>query len=1479
MKLKHALILASFFFLFSFESNASHLSVGGIRYDYVGLGSTPGTFKYKVSAHFVRYCYGISYSASSLQREAFWFRCASSGTTLGPFTATYVPHVPKPGERITVSGAKDISDVCSSTQTSCELSSGTNTYGYESFKVEYIIDLPKCGSWEVRLVSDDCCRNSAQNYSASPGRIGLETVINTSWAPKGDTTLPPANSAPKFIDQNIMVNGCTGQNGFYNAGSSDEDGDSLHFEFTCPWGGHQGSSTTNPFTSMTRLIPLGSHSCQTPFPTIKLDAKTGMITYNTNVSGDFRVAYYVSEYDPCTGEFKGKTYREIEMSIFPCSNQVPKDISGITNIQGNGIKTGKYTLQVCSGEAISWEDTIYDGDVLDTLLLSTNVSEVLKGATYSITSLLRNKTVIKFNWVASNIGGNKKYINLNYNDGRCDFPARGASIIEINVLAAASAGKDQIVCKGDTAKLEASGGTSYTWHVISGDPIINGVNWFPDSNSSSINKTALFLPTQTTKLWVEVDTLKGACGYNVSSSCSVTDTIVIAVVDSFSISTSPDIFLCNPGSGALSVATSQPSLTYSYQWAPSSFLDFDTVKSPTISGLNIPVEFMVTVTSNDGCMRESSVKANVTKPFPSNMKIRASDTIICLSKAIDLWVDKGTIDYGAGTSCDTSVYECQGKFVDYTKGTGSLTSDTTGTNYPATFATNAFSAKNQYLYLASDLRAMGIQAGPIDAISWEITGLNNGAPINDLTIKIGCSILSDLPLNGFVEDLKTTYTTSALFPGIGWNKFQFDTEYNWDGVSNLVVEVCWDNDTTRQLSHQIQSFDNTSYQSSVSYFQTSTFSQSACASKVSTGNSKTILPRTRFSGCSGLRSSLFKFDWNPKPTGGFIGSTNKDSVRANTNLVTASKYYVFVEDSAYGVCHDTLEIDINVVSKYDATPDPISAKCLSSGFIKLTAPTPYNISVPGGKWTGVGIINDTLGVWDPIASGIGKFPVTYSITGDACASSGTDTIEIAGTPNVAILAPDTLCELYGGTSFEIKHQLIPVVSGGWFSGFGVDSAIVGGKMTYWVDGTRFNPSSSSSDYVSVKYELFNGCLGDSTYQIPVIAQWDSTFQGTLDNGITYATNSFCMTSDYFDTLAVAGPNPIWSFPSNPAAIIDSSLGVFDAKAASVGQTDDFLGKITVSNSGFCGTTNRFDVILLKAPEVEVVSQTYCSDWVLDPANKIVFDTVRVRIPKGPALGGGSTKNLGVPGNDIEVDYAGISNTGWADAYDGRGDQFTYNYWDGNPWMTFPNIAKIRPASLQIPSVNFIEYQYAMLYRANHPYKNKCYSRDTGYVRIADELFPYMDTLYQLCQQTSVTLDAGYKGATYLWNDGSTGQTLNASKTGVYTVTVNTEFCSSTFSTEVTWCTNVESRLNNGMEVSLFPNPTSTILNLKASGVQGSELSVAITDLTGKTIHSGTISREEATNGIQIDVSELSSGVYMLSVSEGENYSTYRIVVE
>jgi len=1457
---RHTLILIiSFFFFINNSVEASHEVGGVIKYTYQGPGSVAGTHKYKVILGIIRDCNSSSTPAYTQRITAV---CMPRGTNLIVHNAPRVYYVSKPGERPANFGAKDISDLCRNKSSKCL--NRFNPGGYEVKYYETIFELPACNYWEIYMSPSQCCRirttNMTGSYFAPVTRLN-----NTSF---------PLNNSPIFSDEvKPIPNVCTGQDILYSIGAHDPDGDSLSYVL---------SPAIDRITSpgiYTYARYNAGFSAAIPIPGIKLDSTTGLITFKTSRTGMYLVAFWVIEYERCTGKEVGRTMHEVPFSVRTCTNNVPTDISGISTVMG-ATKKGKYKIEVCRGTKFSWQDTIYDKDLTDTLRFGTNLKEVMPGAKMTTTFLSRNKAVVKFEWTAS-LGNNPyKIFFLKYDDDRCDIPGKGSSVFEISVKNGTSAGEDQIVCKGDTSILSAEGGRHYTWRSLSSIPLTVGVNWFPDTTTSDTGKTGKFVPTVSTYLEVKSDLRLGCLG---SSNCNNIDTILIKVANSFKLKTTPDFYLCHPAKGQLNVDGSNNKLKYSYRWNNSQLINNDSIKNPLFSNVKSLTSFQVTVTSDSGCVRTSNVQVKVTQPFLINAKALVSDSLVCLSKNIKMWVDQGKVDY---EKCGKSKYQCQGNFKQFSFGKGVFRNDTSLSNSPMVYGSIFYSQKTQFMYLASELRALKMEAGPIKSISFFIDSLFKGTATthNNFTIKLGCSSLNELPKDTFLTGSNTVFYSSGVIVKKGWNEHIFNSEYNWDGKSNLIVEICWDNPGAQTGNH-IHKFDSKSYRSANRRGFITPGQGPQCNFLTAFPNTAYYLPQTKFNSCTGIRKGIVKYNWQPSSNGGFIGATNKDTANALAHLSTSKKYTVYLSDSATGLCKDTLSLSVNVVSSYNSMPNSLPIQCLENGIIKLTSPTPWNIIKPGGRWSGKGITNDTLGYWDPNKSGLGSFWVKYSVTGDRCATADSIQIKVVGLPDPSLMPFDSLCGIYGGGSFPdtIRHRLSPKNPGGWFSGYGVDSVLNGNrKMVYFVNGTLFNPSKGKPDTAFVTYTLLDGCFNDSLSKIPVVAPWDHSFLGVNGNGAPYSTINFCVTNPSNDTLTVAGPNPIWQYLDYAPAMVNRNIGVLDAKLASFGK--DTIGRIKVGNYGFCGTDTTIRVRFVRPPEIELIPEIYCNNVVQDTIFFTKKDTMLFRIPKGPLLAGSTGKktlnpNGFDPATEVKVKYASIAKSGWPQAIDQSVNQYDYNFWDGKPWLRTIRLGAYRIATVQFGK-NEVRYTLGFRYRNNHP-NFACQISDTTYVELKDSLIITLADTSRICGANTLKLDAGkFLTADYIWENGYINQTRVVSTQGTYSVTVTSEFCVNTKQTVViNGCVGIEENLENGVSLKLYPNPASTNINIELHGIKSESTQLRITTLMGAEISKSVFNTSEANNSLEIDVSALAKGIYLFEIKNGESRSTYRVVVE
>ncbi len=114
---------------------------------------------------------------------------------------------------------------------------------------------------------------------------------------------------------------------------------------------------------------------------------------------------------------------------------------------------------------------------------------------------------------------------------------------------------------------------------------------------------------------------------------------------------------------------------------------------------------------------------------------------------------------------------------------------TTSLNYP--FNSTVKGSKTHYLYTATELSAAGLTAGNITSLKLNVASA--GPSLQYLKIKLKHTAQSTLSsaspeLIGFTEVYNSN---TALINGT--NDFNFSTNFNWDGVSNVLVEFSFTN--------------------------------------------------------------------------------------------------------------------------------------------------------------------------------------------------------------------------------------------------------------------------------------------------------------------------------------------------------------------------------------------------------------------------------------------------------------------------------------------------------------------------------------------------------------------------------------------------------------------------------------------------------------------------------------------------------------
>lgn len=145
--------------------------------------------------------------------------------------------------------------------------------------------------------------------------------------------------------------------------------------------------------------------------------------------------------------------------------------------------------------------------------------------------------------------------------------------------------------------------------------------------------------------------------------------------------------------------------------------------------------------------------------------------------------------------------------------TASLNTYTVGAG--ATTATHPLGAsvpvsRVQYLWKASEMLAAGLTPGNITGLQFFLQSL--GTPFNHLTIRFKPTAADTLdPTTFSAAGFTTVYEKNTSFMLLGWNSLQLTNSFNWDGVSNLVIEISYENNTPG--TNAVVAADNTGFAS------------------------------------------------------------------------------------------------------------------------------------------------------------------------------------------------------------------------------------------------------------------------------------------------------------------------------------------------------------------------------------------------------------------------------------------------------------------------------------------------------------------------------------------------------------------------------------------------------------------------------------------------------------------------------------------
>jgi large repetitive protein len=944
MRKLYLLLCVLIFWGFVNTAFASHVPAGTITY------SCTGTNQYLVTLTLFENCstgFGIN------GPKTITAVCGSSSLT---FTLNQV------------SGPTEVSQLCPAQISNSQCANPSNPHpGIEKAVFTGTITLPyACDSW--RLGFGLCCRNTSVNVSGQPS-FYVETTLNN--------LDDPCNSSP-YLTAVPVPYVCLNQPVNYNLGAVDPNGDSLSFALVAALDGPNVPVTYNP----------GFTAAQ-PIPGAAINAQTGQITFTPNQVGSYIFAVKIFEYDSA-GNILTTILHDFRFEVITCVNQTPSSPSGMSGFSGNAVQTGPNSIAGCPGDNFCFNLTFSDPNLLDTLIVTSNVTSALPGATFTV-SASPNPRTATICWTIPATATGLYTFTVTAKDNACPVYGQVTFPMYVDVIEGVSAGPDHTICGNQSAQLNATGGTSYTWSVVSGPPMVVGTN-FSCNNCASPVAT----PTATTVYKVTS---------NLSANCSNVDTVIVTVVPDYPLSINPaSSSICMNGIVQLNAVTNAASGPYTYQWSPATGLSSSTVSNPFASPL-VTTTYTLTVSNTAGCTKTATATVTVTGVGPTVET--TDDTTICLGQSVPITTNI-TLEPGF---CGVATSPCVGITSTGSIGTGTLATDYAGPFYASSSPISQYALKHQYIYTAAELQAAGFATGgTITAIALDLSTANV-TPFQNFTIKMGCTGVDNYPNGNYLAGLSTVYFSSVQnTPGaLGWYTITLQSPYDWDGVSNIVVEFC-SNGTVLTTSDRVRYTSTTPYYRSIYNYSTT----GGCATAIGTRNY--LRPNMRFTVCQRQITNP-TFSWTP--TAGLSNASIPNPVATPTTTTT---YILNVTDQGTG-CTGSATITIGVGPDYTLATSADQSICYGNN-VQIQS-TPSAAGSYSYTWSpALGL--SSASVSNPNASPGITTQYAVEVSNGNCIKRDTVVVNVYGVPVTATISNDTVCP---GEQVQLDVTVYPTSCG------------------------------------------------------------------------------------------------------------------------------------------------------------------------------------------------------------------------------------------------------------------------------------------------------------------------------------------------------------------------------------------------------------------------------------------------------------------
>jgi len=608
------------------------------------------------------------------------------------------------------------------------------------------------------------------------------------------------------------------------------------------------------------------------------------------------------------------------------------------------------------------------------------------------------------------------------------------------------------------------------------------------------------------------------------------------------------------------------------------------------------------------------------------------------------------------------------------------------------------------------------------------------------------------------------------------------------------------------------------------------------------------------------------------PTGGiFSGNGVNDTIfsPANAALGFHNIVYTYTDSNA---CSSSA-IDTTNVFATPVVTLALNEVCANGSTFALSGGSPM-----GGTYSGIGVMN---GSFNP---SMGTQDITYSYTSnDGCTDSTTMSQVVNALPSITTVAAANPVDYDSTTTIS---ALVSNAVGGLAYSWSPSSAISGSNTLQTI--TTTNVVMANSFIVNIMDSATN-CANSDTLELTYIGGPVSI------NPIATPTTICSGDSVLLKAQSAGGTGAItYDWTSVPSGFTSTDK---NPKAAPAVSTWFILnatnGGTTVEDSVLI-TVNAIPVLTFTGLDSVNCENASVNNLVASPTGGVFSGTAIDSNTFDPIAAGIGTFDIVYSYTDTNGCASTVTNTTIVSAlptvsFTGLDATYCENDMDaslvGTPTGGTYTGTGITGTSFSPSTAGVGAFDIMYVFTD----ANGCASSDTNSTIVNAAPMVDLGADQNVCNNHTITLDAGNGFASYLWSNGATTQsiTLDSNDFDIgnndYSVEVtNSVSCnnSDTVTLIVDPCTGILTPVLTNTEISIFPNPTKGQFQIDISGLENQSYDLGIYNAVGSIVFSNKVEYNgQSTQSFKIDFSTYPKGIYFVRLQSEGQIMVKRVIIQ